>query len=35
LFGLLFYPDDGSDTFFRNVGWLSPDYTAYVTAVRI
>jgi hypothetical protein len=26
--GLSFYPDDGSDMFLRNVGWLSADYTA-------
>jgi hypothetical protein len=25
--GLLFYTDDGGSTFFRNVGWLLPDYT--------
>jgi hypothetical protein len=24
----LFYPEDGSDMFLRNVGWLSTDYTA-------
>jgi hypothetical protein len=22
----LFYPEDGDDTFLRNVSWLSPDY---------
>jgi hypothetical protein len=28
LFGLFFYPEDGGDMFFRNVGWHSTDYTA-------
>jgi hypothetical protein len=23
----LFYPEDGGDIFFRNIGWLSTDYT--------
>jgi hypothetical protein len=27
-FGLLLKPEDGSDMFLRNVGCLSPDYTA-------
>jgi hypothetical protein len=26
--GLFFDPEDGSDMFIRNVGWLSTDYTA-------
>jgi hypothetical protein len=28
LLGLLFYPEDGGNMFLRNVGSLSPDYTA-------
>jgi hypothetical protein len=28
LLGLLFHPEDGSDMFLWNVGWLSMDYTA-------
>jgi hypothetical protein len=28
LLGLFFDPEDGGDIFFRNVGWLSMDYTA-------
>jgi hypothetical protein len=28
LLGLLFNPEDGSDTFLKNVGWLSTDYVA-------
>jgi hypothetical protein len=26
LLGLFFDPEDGSDMFLRNVGWLSTDY---------
>jgi hypothetical protein len=28
LLGLFFNPEDGSDMFLRNVGWLSTDYTS-------
>jgi hypothetical protein len=28
LLGLFFYPEDGSDMFFRNISWISTDYTA-------
>jgi hypothetical protein len=28
LFGLFFDPEDGSDMFFQNFGWLSTEYMA-------
>jgi hypothetical protein len=28
LLRLFFYPEDGGDMFFRNISWLSMDYTA-------
>jgi hypothetical protein len=31
LHGLLFDPEDGDDMFFRNVCWLSLDYTAFIS----
>jgi hypothetical protein len=32
--GAFFYPEDGSDMFLRNVGSLSPDFTAlYISSV--
>jgi hypothetical protein len=33
LLGLFFDPDDGSDMFLRNVGWLSTDYAALYTKI--
>jgi hypothetical protein len=32
---LIFDPEDGGDMFFRNVGWLSTDYTALIYLICI